>query len=416
LLIGGNSVIRGQHSVDGTFAKIRAFCSGDPVYKGHAVEFAGVSIGPRLGTGPPWRVRKTRSAEAREERSSREYRWHKDARYVLCDLLGKLTASVTRRFSFSELSDNSDGQDCLMYDTISFLLKTLGAAISAAFGMLALMTEFKDDKKHVTRAGQAALYGILGGFLLSTITGVIDYHKERTSQRDAAQKTLEAVARSEVTIQNIDRLLQPLGDIRVSFNFLVQESSRAKKYIAEIKKNSLAAIKNYQEDGDFGDHGITVMPYGDGRYGFDPKRVWVVSIDGNAPTLPSYMGPNDDLYIRNIGFEVMFFSKRTDPKAFSKAKVSWPKPDYRFKVYAASIGRDAKLDMDYYPEDKTIELAAGDLPVTVEEDNGAITSVRDLSDSLMVVHVFVKNDDIVLDDLDLTVAKGKATASKVPGV
>jgi outer membrane protein TolC len=81
----------GNYSVAGSLkVPIYAFCSGDPICKGHAVEFAGVSIGPRLGTGPPWRVRKMRSAEAREERSSREYRWHKDARYVLCDLLGKL--------------------------------------------------------------------------------------------------------------------------------------------------------------------------------------------------------------------------------------------------------------------------------------------------------------------------------------
>lgn len=92
------------------------------------------------------------------------------------------------------------------------ILKITSYAVTAAFGIFGLLTEFKDKNKKVTASGKIALVGIVAGFLVS---GVITVLEARSSR--AVEETRE---------QEIRRLQRPLaGDLHASFVLSVPADS-----------------------------------------------------------------------------------------------------------------------------------------------------------------------------------------------
>lgn len=108
--------------------------------------------------------------------------------------------------------------------------KASSIILTGAFGILGLLTEFKDkEKKAITKWGYIALAGIV----ISTAFGTAAQLKE---SRDNAKAALAVALRSERTLTNIQRSLQPLTGPRVRMKFSIpcnyDESKR--KYCEQL--------------------------------------------------------------------------------------------------------------------------------------------------------------------------------------
>lgn len=86
--------------------------------------------------------------------------------------------------------------------------KTISIAVTGAFGILGLLTEFRDKhSRKITRWGWVSLLGII----ISAVFGIGAQLKEST---DNSAKNLELVTRANQTLDGINRALHPMGDVQ----------------------------------------------------------------------------------------------------------------------------------------------------------------------------------------------------------
>jgi hypothetical protein len=94
------------------------------------------------------------------------------------------------------------------FKRIDFVMawKAISIALTGAFGILGLVTEFKNKHTHkITKWGRVSLVGII----ISTVLGVAAQLKESS---DDAAKALRLAQSSERTLKEISRTLSPLED------------------------------------------------------------------------------------------------------------------------------------------------------------------------------------------------------------
>ena len=86
------------------------------------------------------------------------------------------------------------------------ILKAISEGLTAGFGILGLLTEFKDEKtKSITRNGKIALVGILASFIVSGIITVVE-------NRDALAEHVEHA-------KEVERLSRRLGQLSLALDF-----------------------------------------------------------------------------------------------------------------------------------------------------------------------------------------------------
>lgn len=93
--------------------------------------------------------------------------------------------------------------------------KALSIVLTGAFGILGLLTEYRDKETNkITRWGRIALIGIL----VSSFGGVVAQILESS---DNARKALELSTKTQITVTNIERLLNPIGSMDFEMKFRV---------------------------------------------------------------------------------------------------------------------------------------------------------------------------------------------------
>lgn len=83
-----------------------------------------------------------------------------------------------------------------MFGVILIVSKIILSALSAAFGILGLLYEFRDENKKVTLVGKVALIGICATFLVSGAITVLEEIKSHTEEEN--QKAVRATADARV--------------------------------------------------------------------------------------------------------------------------------------------------------------------------------------------------------------------------
>jgi hypothetical protein len=109
--------------------------------------------------------------------------------------------------------------------------KASSIVLAGAFGILGLLTEFKDKDKKITKWGRISLIGIL----VTTLLGVIAQVKESS---DSSDKALALAKKSDETLNDIERSLSPLGRFTVLWVFNV-DCEQSISLCAKGKRDSL---------------------------------------------------------------------------------------------------------------------------------------------------------------------------------
>lgn len=100
--------------------------------------------------------------------------------------------------------------------------KATSIVLTGAFGVLGLLKDFKDKNTgQVTKWGRLSLAGIL----LSSGLGVIAQFKESSRQEQSRQttanQTLALAQKTDQTVQDLQRILSPLDDLRINIGFYI---------------------------------------------------------------------------------------------------------------------------------------------------------------------------------------------------
>jgi len=100
------------------------------------------------------------------------------------------------------------------------LWKAASIVLTGAFGILGLLKDYKDRATgRITLAGRISLAGIL----LSSTLGVLVQVKERSDQErsraETARQTLALAQNTATTVKDLQRMLSPLEDLKLTFVF-----------------------------------------------------------------------------------------------------------------------------------------------------------------------------------------------------
>jgi hypothetical protein len=125
-----------------------------------------------------------------------------------------------------------------MYATWMVIFKMVSDALSAGFGMLGLLFDFKDKHQKITRMGRVALIGIATSFLVSIAISALEAKKSHdetvaatNAESDLKHRYEELQLRYEKGVIELEaaterdsnkvakKVLRPLGDISVSLQF-----------------------------------------------------------------------------------------------------------------------------------------------------------------------------------------------------
>lgn len=97
--------------------------------------------------------------------------------------------------------------------------KTSSIVLTGAFGVLGLLTEFKDKNRKITKWGRVSLLGIV----ITTFFGVAAQIKQSA---DDAHKARILAQKSEETLTSMDRALSPIDGSSVTIDFETECTSK----------------------------------------------------------------------------------------------------------------------------------------------------------------------------------------------
>ncbi len=194
-----------------------------------------------------------------------------------------------------------------------FTLKLAGVTLSALFGVIGTMHEFRDKNAQLTRWGRAAIGGILVAASLAIAAQFIEDRLKDVSAREAAIQTLESTKRLEVIVHQLDRTLQPLDSVSLFLPEL--EIPMNDPLFARYKARLDVEIADYKNQNDrsrFAQKGISA-PLLD-RYRGSPIIVSVSSVHQLFPRF------SDEAFVRTLlsvpVVELAFYKTLIDPEVF----------------------------------------------------------------------------------------------------
>ncbi len=284
-------------------------------------------------------------------------------------------------------------------DFIITALKLIAVTLTGAFGALGLLTDYRNEEtKEITHYGKIALYGIIISTVVALSTQALEFWGEKDKAIKAAIEAKEASERMEITLNNINRLLQPLGKVKVAFKFTISaEDPGVAEYIAMLRNELKKAEKEYFSSGKTNfPNGIKIIGYSGER------KISSYSIWPKTSLSPSFAGGADPLKIAT--FTIDWYATRVDIDQAINRDI---KSDLSLHVIATDYDNDPKLHINYDPDPDSFSLNGIFPTASINSDNGVIASVLDVPGSTLIVRQLNK-EPFSLKSMTLKVAEGKS--------
>lgn len=239
------------------------------------------------------------------------------------------------------------------------------------------------------------------------------------------EKQGKILGQTTTTLYDTQRLLQPLGEIQVSFRLDIGTSPNTSSYLAHLREEFKRAAQKFSKTAavDAG-QGIVVQPDGS------------IFIGAGSPLLPQFKSKED--FLKLVPFYINFYRAKVTPSMWNgpfkppPGSVALqttdglviadygtrpgPTPDLQLHVLAADhsyeglrsdFDRGENLTIKYRPDTDSFSLEGSYIKAGTWFDNGGITSVLDLPGSTLVVEFLNTHEELTLRWIDIKVAKGK---------
>jgi hypothetical protein len=275
------------------------------------------------------------------------------------------------------------------------ILKLAGLVLAGAFGALGLLKDFRDDKtKVLTKWGKIALYGILASTALAFIAQVLDSAKSVHDAKESEKRAQDQIARSNEILTDLNRSLNPLINVRVTYWLTVPfEAPEFASYRERLTKGVAEILASPDQEGTPRAGYVSVRD-ANGR----PEAV---SIPRSSPLMPQRHEVIPYYVLRYSGLRFAFFkSPRPDSELTAEA-MARPQPDLSFDV-GTDTGEKTSLDysLEYDLKSKKLTIYASDLASDPQywDSNNHVQAVPDLSNAQLTVQI----DDTMVPTLPVS--------------
>jgi hypothetical protein len=272
-------------------------------------------------------------------------------------------------------------------DIVLTILKLAGLVLAGAFGALGLLKDFRDDKtKVLTKWGKIALYGILASTALAFIAQALDSAKSAHDAKESEMRAQDQIARSNEILTDLNRSLNPLTNVRVTYWLTVPfEAPEFAAYRERLAKGVAEILASPSQAATLGTGYVSV---GDAH-----GRPEAVAIPHSSPLMPQRDEVIPYYVLRYSGLSFAFFkSPRPDAELRAEQTAS-AQPDLSFDV--GTVGTDTgektseDYSLDFDLESKKLTIFASDLASDPQywRSNNHILAVPDLSNARLGVQI-----------------------------
>lgn len=251
----------------------------------------------------------------------------------------------------------------------------------------------------------------------------------------AIEKQAEVLTQTTTTLHSTQRLLQPIGELKVGFQIGIAPSRNTSAYLKHLREEMKRAEDLFLKTGESdAGRGIRVTPSGE-------KAIVSITINAGSPILAADNSLTG--FLKLVPFYLSFYRASVTPKMWEDSgldltpdpklvgrggilvqdfgPVPGPTPDLRLHVFAT----DSESKADSFTRSKASDLGFGQLitiydkrtdsfslhgmspKASIVGDNGRITSVLDLPGLTMVVEFLNRHAELLLWSMDIEVARGK---------
>ena len=230
--------------------------------------------------------------------------------------------------------------------------KFLGIALAGLFGLLGVLTDYRDKQGRVTRWGRIALFGTIISTVVALASQELDFLKSARDEHETSLKALEQAKANAAMLQQIGRAVDPLDSLVVDawlrLDLNDPELSSYRERATKLIRRALASAK----PGDVRLDGNIVASITNAN-----KGIVQVSFGPDSPAFPD-PGKEPIAYfaLRYIEFALEFYEHVPDLTAAPSA--SLPPPD--LEIMLGTADPPAKLDLTY-------DLATAEFGIAVSE-------------------------------------------------
>jgi hypothetical protein len=275
------------------------------------------------------------------------------------------------------------------------ILKLAGLVLAGAFGALGLLKDFRDDKtKALTKWGKTALYGILASTALAFVAQVLDSAKSALDAKESEKRAQDQIARSNDILTDLNRSLNPLTNVRVTYWLTVPfEAPEFASYRERLAKGVAEILASPDQGGALQTGFVSVR---------DPNGLpEEVSIPRFSPLMPQRDEVIPYYVLRYSGLNFSFFKIPRPDSEIAANATARPQPDLSFDV-STDTGEKSSEDytLDYNLKTKKLTIWASDLPSDPQywQSNNHIQAVPDLSYAELAVQI----DDTMFPTLSVS--------------
>ncbi len=261
------------------------------------------------------------------------------------------------------------------------ILKLIGLVLTGAFGILGLLTEFRDDKtKKITKWGKVALSGIILSTALSLVAQILESAKSVRDTRESQKQSSDQIARSNEILNNLNRSLNPLTNVRITYWLRVPIDAPE---LAAYRKRLTDGIAEFMAKG-HNDMRIAYVSVYDAQ-----GRVEEVAIMDDSPLMPRRDEVIPYYLLRLSGLTFSFIKTHHDEAEFvADDYLKRPRADLSFSVHTNDRGRSS-YSLNYDLGSKELTIFANDLFSDPQywQSNNQIQAVPDLPNTQMAVQI-----------------------------
>jgi hypothetical protein len=266
------------------------------------------------------------------------------------------------------------------------ILKLLGLVLTGAFGILGLLTDFRDDKtKKITKWGKIALLGIILSTALSIVAQLLESAKSVREARESEKQARDQITKSNEILNNLNRSLNPLTNVRITYWLKVPINAPE---LAAYRKRLTHGVAGLLADGRIDAKMRTAFVARSNQKG----QAEVVGIPRGSSLMPRRDEAIAYYLIRYSGLQFSFLKNHYNDADFVGDPSKRPRPDLFFGViteFGGKSRRNRNYSLDYDLRTKELTLYASDLladPQSWTSDN-QIQAVPDLPNVQMAVTI-----------------------------
>lgn len=270
-----------------------------------------------------------------------------------------------------------------MFELLLALLQVLGVILAGGFGLLGLLTKYRDEAGRITRWGRVALVGVVVSTLVAVSAQALEAVRKSRESKASAQRT-------ERIIAEVMRAVHPLTDIELtSWILLPWDHAEVRGYRARVEPQLRRIDAEWDGNafkqprscgrlscfaGNQQSHAITAKTVAE----FSTK---VISFGSKSPLFPRETSESPPRHLTRTQIHIAIYKDHIDPTHFMAMWSGSSDPvDLRFSVRSD----DPKLTYELAHQ-KMILYLTGKARPRPEMSKGTIVAIPDLAGTQMIV-------------------------------